>query len=84
MTWMPALEWNALCPSWSHLYRIVADDLHTLNVGQPAPGGAMAVVAPGTGLGEAFLTWDGSPYRPHASEGGHADFAPTNLPEAVS
>ena len=53
-------------------------DLHTLNVGQPAPGGAMAVVAPGTGLGEAFLTWDGSRYRAHASEGGHADFAPTN------
>ena len=54
-------------------------DLHTLNVGQPAHGGAMAVIAPGTGLGEAFLTWDGSRYRPHASEGGHADFAPTNL-----
>jgi glucokinase len=56
-------------------------DLHALNVGQPAPGGAMAVIAPGTGLGEAFLTWDGSRYRPHASEGGHADFAPTNLLE---
>lgn len=53
-------------------------DLHTLNVGQRAPGGAIAVIAPGTGLGEAFLTWDGSRYRPHASEGGHADFAPTN------
>ncbi|UCC64486.1 MAG: glucokinase, partial [Anaerolineae bacterium] len=55
-----------------------ADDLHTLNVGQPTSGGAMAVVAPGTGLGEAFLTWDGTRYRPHASEGGHADFGPTN------
>ena len=53
-------------------------DLHTLNEGQPAPDGNIAVVAPGTGLGEAFLTWDGSRYRPHASEGGHADFAPTN------
>jgi glucokinase len=53
-------------------------DLHTLHKGQPAPGGAIAVIAPGTGLGEAFLTWDGSRYRPHASEGGHADFAPTN------
>jgi glucokinase len=53
-------------------------DLHTLNVGQQTPGGAIAVVAPGTGLGEAFLTWDGTRYRPHASEGGHADFAPTN------
>jgi glucokinase len=53
-------------------------DLHTLNAGQPASEGAMAVIAPGTGLGEAFLTWDGTRYRPHASEGGHADFAPTN------
>ena len=53
-------------------------DLHTLNVGQPTPGGAIAVIAPGTGLGEAFLTWDGTCYRAHASEGGHADFAPTN------
>jgi len=53
--------------------------LHTLNEGhQPAPDGNIAIVAPGTGLGEAFLTWDGSRYRPHASEGGHADFAPTN------
>jgi len=54
-------------------------DLHTLNAGQPATGGAIAVIAPGTGLGEAFLTWDGARYRFHASEGGHADFAPTNL-----
>ena len=38
----------------------------------------MAVIAPGTGLGEAFLTWDGSRYRPFPSEGGHADFGPTN------
>lgn len=53
-------------------------DVHTLNEGEPAPGGTIAVIAPGTGLGEAFLTWDGSRYRPHASEGGHADFAPTN------
>jgi glucokinase len=54
------------------------DDLHTLNEGQPVPGGAIAIVAPGTGLGEAYLTWDGSRYRPHASEGGHTDFAPNN------
>jgi glucokinase len=53
-------------------------DLHTLNEGQPVPGGAIAIVAPGTGLGEAYLTWDGSRYRPHASEGGHTDFAPNN------
>ena len=53
-------------------------ELHTLSPGEPDACGAIAVIAPGTGLGEAFLTWDGGGYREHASEGGHADFAPTN------
>ena len=53
-----------------------ASDLHTLNAGRAVPEGAIAVVAPGTGLGEAFLTWDGGRYRAHPSEGGHSDFAP--------
>jgi glucokinase len=51
-------------------------DLHTLNEGQAQDHGAIAVIAPGTGLGEAFLIWDGSRYRACASEGGHAGFAP--------
>lgn len=51
-------------------------DLHTLNRGVPDPTGAIAVIAPGTGLGEAFLTWDGTRYHACPSEGGHADFAP--------
>jgi glucokinase len=55
-----------------------AQDLYPLNVGQAVTGGAIAVIAPGTGLGEAFLTWDGSRYLAHTSEGGHADFAPAN------
>src|SRR5260370_7980315 len=38
----------------------------------------MGVIAPGTGLGEAFLTWNGTRYTAHESEGGHADFAPTS------
>lgn len=54
------------------------DELHTLNAGDPAPAGALAVIAPGTGLGEAFLTWKGSGYQPQASEGGHASFAPVD------
>src|SRR5947208_7914896 len=54
-------------------------DVKTLNVGQPVPNGAIGVVAPGTGLGESFLTWDGgSRYIAHSSEGGHASFAPTD------
>ncbi len=54
------------------------EELHVLNKGYSTHGGNMAVIAPGTGLGEAFLTWDGSRYHVHASEGGHADFAPGN------
>jgi glucokinase len=60
-----------------------AADLHTLGAGQAVPGANLAVVAPGTGLGEAFLTWDGAAYQAHASEGGHADFAPTDPTEAA-
>jgi glucokinase len=53
-------------------------DVNTLNAGQPVANGALGIVAPGTGLGESFLTWDGSKYVSHSSEGGHADFAPTD------
>lgn len=53
------------------------DDLHTVHAGSPAAGGALAVIAPGTGLGEAFLVHDGQRYRAYPSEGGHGDFAPT-------
>jgi glucokinase len=55
-----------------------AEDLLTLNAGHPVQQGAMAVVAPGTGLGEAFLTWEEGRYHAHTSEGGHADFAPAD------
>lgn len=53
-----------------------AADVRTLNEGEPVPKGAIAIIAPGTGLGESFLTWDGSQYVAHSSEGGHSDFAP--------
>ncbi len=58
-----------------------ASDLETLNPGQPVPNGPLGVIAPGTGLGEAFLMWDNERYRPCASEGGHTDFAPTTPTE---
>jgi len=51
-------------------------DLRTLHEGKPAAYGAIAVIAPGTGLGEAYLTWNGQRYQAHPSEGGHTDFAP--------
>jgi glucokinase len=41
------------------------------------PAAMIAVIAPGTGLGEAFLSPDRhGRYHSFASEGGHADFAP--------
>ena len=55
-----------------------AADLVTLNEGEPVAKGAIAVIAPGTGLGESFLTWNGSQYVAHGSEGGHSDFAPND------
>jgi len=55
-----------------------ATDLVALNhVTGPAIGN-QAVIAPGTGLGEAGLFWDGTRHHVFACEGGHADFAPTD------
>ncbi|MDX1615149.1 MAG: glucokinase, partial [Candidatus Promineifilaceae bacterium] len=58
-----------------------ADDLVTIKAGQAQPEQPIAVIAPGTGLGEAFLFWDGQKYRAIPSEGGHTDFAPATALE---
>ena len=55
-----------------------ADDLLTLQSGVPNVGGNAAVIAAGTGLGEAGLYWDGQHHQPFATEGGHASFSPGN------
>ena len=53
------------------------EEKHVLNPGTSRrKRGNIAVIAAGTGLGEAILFWDGQKYQPIASEGGHADFAP--------
>lgn len=52
--------------------------LHFLSEGAGVPkkrGANIAVIAAGTGLGEAMLIWDGEGFVPSATEGGHADFA---------
>jgi glucokinase len=53
-------------------------DTVALNQVTQTPVGNQAVVAAGTGLGEAGLFWDGRQYRVFACEGGHCDFAPRN------
>lgn len=51
---------------------------HVLYQGTNDTPGNIAIVAPGTGLGEAGLYFDGKEYHPFATEGGHSDFAPRN------
>lgn len=51
-------------------------EISSLNHGTPAPKANRAVIAAGTGLGEAFLVWTGDQYKVGSTEGGHTDFAP--------
>jgi len=60
------------------LAMLAPEDFVGLNDGVAEASGNMAIIAAGTGLGEAGLHWDGRQHRPFASEGGHASFAPSN------
>lgn len=51
------------------------EDFIAVHEGEKNPGN-MAIIAPGTGLGEAGLYWDGKAFHPFATEGGHGDFTP--------
>jgi glucokinase len=53
-------------------------DFVTLNAGAADAVGNAAIIAAGTGLGEAGLYWDGRMHHPFATEGGHTDFGPTD------
>jgi len=52
------------------------DDFVVLNEGAADAVGNAALIAAGTGLGQAGLYWNGQAHRPFACEGGHASFAP--------
>lgn len=65
------LEANA----WG-LDELAGDDLLVIQRGAPNARGNRALIAAGTGLGEAGLYFDGRAHRPFACEGGHASFAP--------
>ncbi len=51
------------------------EDFFVIQQGISRQGNA-ALIAAGTGLGEAILVWDGKTHIPSASEGGHTDFGP--------
>ncbi|MDH3496404.1 MAG: glucokinase [Gemmatimonadota bacterium] len=56
--------------------RLTADDVVEIQRGRPVAGAPIAVIGPGTGLGQGFLLRDRDRWGSYASEGGHADFAP--------
>ncbi len=64
------------------VWELTPADFAVLNPGAPGAIGNAAIIAAGTGLGEAGFYWDGLRHHPFACEGGHADFAPRNDLEA--
>ncbi len=71
---------TAVCCSLPLLQK---DDCLELQAGQEVQGGARAVIAPGTGLGEGFMLEMGGLTWAQGTEGGHCDFAPTNAEQAA-
>ena len=67
---------NDLGATGHSIEHLPPEEFCVLNPGKPEHGGARALLAAGTGLGQSFLVWDGTRYRIVPSEGGHSDFAP--------
>lgn len=63
--------------AWGVLY-MSADNFVELNPEAKKNIGNIAVIAAGTGLGEAQIIWNDKKYHVVASEGGHTDYAPRN------
>jgi glucokinase len=53
-------------------------DFVVLQQGEPEPHGPRAVIGAGTGLGQAIMVWQQDRYEVIPTEGGHADFGPTD------
>jgi glucokinase len=60
---------------------LTSEQIYTLSEGDARQMANRALISAGTGLGEAFMIWDGRDYVPYPSEGGHSDFAPRNEDE---
>jgi glucokinase len=59
------------------------EDLVVVQQGEEKAGEMIAVIAPGTGLGEGLLFQSERMFFPRGCEGGHADFAPVNEEQAA-
>lgn len=71
----PATLLNDLEATGYAISALRKEEFFTLNEGKRKEGNC-AVLAPGTGLGEAGMIWNGTHHVPFACEGGHVDFAP--------
>lgn len=58
--------------------RLAPEELETLQAGYPVAQGTRLIIGAGTGLGTGILTAHEEGYVAHASEAGHADFAPVD------
>jgi glucokinase len=72
----PVIFINDLEANSYGLAGLQSNELATIHTSDTVTPGNIAVIAPGTGLGEAGLYFDGSTYHPFATEGGHSDFSP--------
>ncbi len=66
---------TALCAA---VPKVDSEELFVLQEGVPEAKGAIAVLAPGTGLGEGYLLEDEALFFPQGSEGGHVNFSPVD------
>jgi glucokinase len=74
---LPSVELvNDLVSTAYGIAELTSADLETVHRGDPSIGGNLAVIAAGTGLGEAGLIWNGERYHAVATEGSHSDFGP--------
>jgi glucokinase len=67
---------NDLGATGHSIEHLPKEDFCVLNTGKIEFGGTKALLAAGTGLGQAILVWNGARYQVVPSEGGHSDFAP--------
>ena len=74
--WRQVKLMNDLAATANAVPLLSCRELHSLNRSRAAPDAPVAVVAPGTGLGIAFLVPRGRDMVPVSSEGGHVSFAP--------
>ena len=67
---------NDLEASAYGLCSVSEKNIYTVYKSENFTPGNVAILAPGAGLGEAGLFWDGESLRPFATEGGHCEFSP--------